>query len=397
MGMDAGNGTHGLKNKACRKSELLFIHKLLTVRVIIVRHTYVITGGYTAGHVTPGLAIAAALLAQRPELNLLFMGAQNGIEESLVRRDGLAFAGLPAAPWLGQGFAGRARALRLLGPSVLIARRQLRECGAVGLTGLGSFASVAPGIAAWSLGLPVTLYESNAQLGLANRLLKPFAKRLLVSSLFESPSPGCDVGVPLHESLTELAVSPPTATGELRVLVLGGSLGSPFFNVRLPETLAALKTLTGRTLHITHQCGHDVDSAPIIERYKHQGVAADIVRFIPALGPQLAAAHIVISTAGAISLHELAAAGVPAVISPLPGVAEKHQLANARAFARVTGSIVYSHHDWQAETVAQGLANILTDPACWQRQREGLRRFARPQATKDFLAAILRDLPASAS
>ena len=382
-----------LKHKACTRTELLFAHKLLTVGAIIVRHTYVIAGGYTAGHVTPGLAIAAALRPERPYLNLLFMGTTGGIEESLVRRDGMAFAGLPAAPWFGQGLIGRSRALRLLGPSVLLARRQLRDCGAVGLTGLGSFSSVAPGIAAWSLGLPVTLYESNAQLGLANRLLRPFAKRLLVSGLFASPSAGCNVGVPLRESLAELAGSPPPATGQLRVLVLGGSLGNPFFNARLPETVAALIALTGRPLHVVHQCGHAVDATPIAEHYRAEGVTAEVMRFIPALGPRLAEAHVVISTSGAISLHELAAAGVPALISPLPGVAESHQLANARAFSRVTGSLVRAHHDWQAGAVAKELAAILTDPVCWHRHRDGLRRFGRPRATQDFLAAILSDLP----
>ena len=110
---------------------------------------------------------------------------------------------------------------------------------------------------------------------------------------------------------------------------------------------------------------------------------------------RLSEAPVVISTAGAISLHELAAAAVPSFIISLAGVAGKRQLANALAFARATGSLVRSQRDWQPATVATDLAGLLTDEAGWRRHREGLRRFARPRATQDFLAAILHDLPVS--
>ena len=358
-----------------------------------MRPTYVIAGGYTAGHITPGLAVAAALREARPDLGLLFMGAEGGMEEAFVQREGLAFTGLKASPWVGQQLRGRARTLRKLGPAVMVARQKLRDYEAVGLVGLGSFVSVAPGLAAWSLGLPVTLYEPNARLGMANRLLLPFSTRLLVSGLFEANNTSLDVGVPLRTPLTELATTPPSVDGEHRLLVLGGSLGNPFFNEHLPATLSALAAHTGRPLRVVHQCGHAVHHGPIAERYRATGITAEVYPFIPNLGPRLAEAHLVISTAGAISLNELASAGVPALITPLAGVAEKHQLANARAFARATGSLVRSQSDWQPAAVVTELAGLLGDPARWRRHSDALRQFARPRATRDFLDAILPDLP----
>jgi len=374
------------------KTELLSSHKPLSTRR--VRPTLIIAGGYTAGHITPGLALAEALSS---DLHCVFMGARDGMEASLVEQAGLPFIGVPALPWAGRRTAARMISLATLLPAIWEARRELRRCGAKALVSLGSFAALAPALAAASLGLPVILYESNTTLGLANRVLMPFAKALFTSRLFHQsikrgPQPEV-IGVPLRHTVQALAGQPVNfPTGSVRVLVLGGSLGNPFLNQRMPAVMQRL-ALSVPALSVVHQCGHAVSTEAVARAYAEVSVQAVVQPYLDPIAPEFAAAHLVVATAGAITLHELAAAGIPSLIVPLEGAAARHQHDNAFGFTALTGCPHASEGTWDDERVARTLAELLADAEGWQACSRHLRALAGPDAALRMAARVKTFLP----
>jgi UDP-N-acetylglucosamine--N-acetylmuramyl-(pentapeptide) pyrophosphoryl-undecaprenol N-acetylglucosamine transferase len=331
---------------------------------------------------------------------VLFAGRTDPAEEEFVRRHGLTFLALPAAPWASQHAKERARALAVMLPAVWIARRKFRAVGAMGLLSLGSFAAFAPALAARSLGMPLIIFEPNATMGLANRLLRPFAGQVLASRLFETGQPsdraGCEiVGVPLRSALESLAERrPDPPAGEVRLLVLGGSLGSPFLNAQVPG-LARRLAANGIALRVTHQCGRDTDATALHEAYAQAGVRAVVKSFFDPFAPVLAGADFVVTAAGAITLHEIAAAGVPVLVTPLRAGAAHHQYANANAFGRATGCLTSTEETWDEARIADAIAAVVRDQERWRRDSRALQAFAAGHARADAVDRILAALPAA--
>ncbi|MDF3055839.1 MAG: murG [Rariglobus sp.] len=356
-----------------------------------MRPSLIIAGGYTAGHITPGIALAEALT---PDVDCIFMGARDGMEASLIAQAGLPFIGVPALPWAGRRAAARAVSLATLMPAILTARRAIKQSRATALVSLGSFAALAPGLAAVSLGLPVILYESNTTLGLANRVLLPFAKALLTSRLFHQslhrgPHPDV-VGVPLRHAVQALATQQVTfPAGTVRVLVLGGSLGNPFLNQRMPAVMHLLAR-SHPGLSIIHQAGHAIAPGTIARSYASLEVDASVHSYLDPIAPAFSSAHLIVATAGAITLHELAAAGVPALIVPLEGAAARHQHDNAFAFTSLTGCPHVSEATWADERVAATLAGLLAQPGAWLACSERLRSLVASPAAVHAATLVRR-------
>lgn len=361
--------------------------------------TYVIAGGYTAGHLTPGFAVAEELRQRHPHLDVLFAGRTDAAEAEFVRQSGLSFLALPAYPWVSQGAGVRARSLAVMLPAVWAARRRFREVGAVGLLSLGSFAVFAPALAARSLGLPLTVFEPNARFGLANRLLRPLAGQVLASKLFEAGTQTgrarCEiVGVPLRSAMQALTGRrPDPPAGEARLLVLGGSLGSPFLNARAPGLARRLASV-GIDLRVTHQCGRGADAAAVLAAYNRAGVRAVVAPFFDPIAPVLATADYVLTAAGAVTLHEIAAAGVPLAVTPLSAGAGAHQYANAEAFGRATGCLSRTEETWEEAGMAEAIAAVLGDPERWRSQSRALQAFAAGNARAKIVDRIVASLPA---
>lgn len=341
----------------------------------------------------PGIALAETL---SPDVTCVFMGTRNGMEAQLLAESGWPFIGMPSLPWVGAGLRQRLDTLTSLPLAVVQARRELRRLRASVLVSLGSSAALAPGLAAASLGLPVILYESNTQLGLANWALLPFADALLTSRLFQQtlhrgprPEP---IGVPLRASVRELAACAATyPDDEIRLLVLGGSLGNPFLNTRMPKIISRL----GRkhpSLSVTHQCGRSIDPAPISQAYEAKHITATVHPFIKPITSALTRSHLVVATAGAITLHEIAAAGVPAVVVPLEKAAARHQHANASVFTSLTGCPQASESTWDDDTVVMQIHDLLGNRDRWQQCQRGLQQFSPVDSTRLAADAVHRFL-----
>jgi UDP-N-acetylglucosamine--N-acetylmuramyl-(pentapeptide) pyrophosphoryl-undecaprenol N-acetylglucosamine transferase len=350
------------------------------------------TGG-TAGHVTPALAVADAIGRRWPDAGVRFLGSASGFEAQLVAARGHAFTSLPAAPWYGVGPIGRVRAGERLVAGVRTARAALAADGTDVVIGFGGYATAGAALAARSLRIPVVLHEANARPGLSNRLLGRIASAICVAwpeavDAFSHTAHIHLTGMPIRADIAALAGidHPPPVPGRLRLLVCGGSLGSAFLNRCVPDLATALRD-GGIAVEVWHQAG----ARPLDElraAYDASGVAARVAAHVDDMAAAYRWADVAIACAGAATLAEIAAAGLPAVLVPLATASDDHQSDNAAAFARASGVAWVRERDWNTAALAGTLGTLARDPSTWLTQSLRVRAAARPDAAAAVVAAL---------
>jgi UDP-N-acetylglucosamine--N-acetylmuramyl-(pentapeptide) pyrophosphoryl-undecaprenol N-acetylglucosamine transferase len=349
-------------------------------------HVLVMAGG-TGGHVFPGLALAEALRARGCRVS--WLGTARGIEASLVPQAGIELHTLPIAGLRGKGLLSRLFAPLRLGVSLWSALVLMLRLRPQVVVGFGGFATGPGGLIASALGRPLLVHEQNAVAGLTNRWLARVADQVFAGFPDSFPeSVGCrTIGNPVRREIVEL---PPPGVrwagrdGRLHLLVLGGSLGARTLNQVVPAALASLPA--AERPRVRHQAGErTLDVA--LEAYGRAGVDAEISAFIDDIAEAYAWADLVICRAGALTVAEVAAAGVPAVFVPYPHAVDDHQTANARSL--VTAGAAWCIRD--ANLTPERLGDLLRGL-----QREALleraeraRAEARTDATEQLVAACL--------
>jgi len=316
----------------------------------------VIAAGGTGGHFFPAEALAAALI-RRGERIVLMTDARRAAVPSEV------FAGRESFVIRGAGLAGRgllraARGAMGLAGGTVQARTILADLNAAAVVGFGGYPAVAPVLAARSLRArpAIVLHEQNAVAGRANRLLARLADRFATSfaDTVGAPRDAVLIGNPVRPAIAALAgrtYAPPGA-GAIRVLVLGGSLGARVFSDIVPDALA--RHPHRDRIVVTQQCrAEDLDR--VRAAYAASGITAELATFFGDVADRLAAAHLVIARAGASTVAELAVAGCPAVLVPLPGAIDDHQSANARA---LTDAVVMPQSGFTPDTLATALTQL---------------------------------------
>jgi UDP-N-acetylglucosamine--N-acetylmuramyl-(pentapeptide) pyrophosphoryl-undecaprenol N-acetylglucosamine transferase len=339
--------------------------------------TLLVMAGGTGGHIMPGLAVAEHLRAQG--WRIAWLGNPAGMEARLVAGRGYQMAWVNFSALRGKGllrklflpvnllrgFVGAWRALARIKPDVVL--------------GMGGYITFPGGMMAALRGIPLVLHEQNSVAGLANRVLAKVARRVLCGFPDTLPR-GEWVGNPVRE---EIAVSPaPTfryaaRSGRLQVLVVGGSLGAQALNEVVPKAWGLMAE--HERPEIVHQAG-EKHLPQLQEAYAAAGVKAHCVAFIEDMAGADAWADLVICRAGALTVAELAAAGVASVLVPYPHAVDDHQTANARFLAHAGAAILLP----QAELTAERLAEIRAVPRSQlMEMAEKARALARPQATAD--------------
>ena len=180
---------------------------------------------------------------------------------------------------------------------------------------------------------------------------------------------------------------PPTT---IRLLVLGGSLGARVFSDVVPTALASLPEALLSRLAVVQQCRPE-DLGRVRAAYDLAGIDAELSAFFPDVAEKLASAHLVIARAGASTVAELAIAGRPAILVPLPGAIDDHQSANARALAEARGASVIAQRDFSPDALRDRLAALLAAPDMLAHAAGAARRIARPDAAAR-LADVVEDL-----
>ncbi|MBL0650814.1 undecaprenyldiphospho-muramoylpentapeptide beta-N-acetylglucosaminyltransferase [Aeromonas caviae] len=287
--------------------------------------TLLVMAGGTGGHVFPGLAVADRLKAQGWTIH--WLGTADRMEAELVPAHGYPISFIDIQGVRGNGIKRLLAAPYRVIKSVLQARQVLKTIQPDVVLGMGGFASGPGGVAAWLSGIPLLLHEQNAAAGLTNKLLARIARRVLMAfpGAFAPNARTAVVGNPVRPEV--VALPDPqlrSSSNPLRLLVVGGSLGARVLNEQVPPAVAA----TGVPIEVRHQCGKGNGEA-VAASYAGLGVEADVSEFIKDMADAYAWADLVVCRAGALTVSEVAAAGVAAIFVPLPHAVDDHQTRNA--------------------------------------------------------------------
>jgi UDP-N-acetylglucosamine--N-acetylmuramyl-(pentapeptide) pyrophosphoryl-undecaprenol N-acetylglucosamine transferase len=345
-----------------------------------------IMAGGTGGHIFPGLAVAQALRARGVPVQ--WLGAAGAMETRLVPDAGIELHTLAIG-----GLRGKSIATLMLAP-VRLARAlwaALRVLGRVrprAVISFGGFAAGPGGVAAVLRRVPLLVHEQNRIAGFTNRQLARFARTVLGG--FPDALPGAQwVGNPVRAQIA--ALSPPQQrlagrTGTPRLLVLGGSLGAGALNAGVPAALAGLAPALRP--EVIHQCGRGHEQATQAA-YAQAGVAASVQPFIADMAQAYGWADLVLCRAGALTLAELCAAGVGAVLVPFPYAVDDHQTANAAFMVERGAARLLPQAGLDADTLRQCLAGLLDDRAGLLAMAQAARACAHPDAADAVARACL--------
>lgn len=323
-------------------------------------HAMIVAGG-TGGHIFPGLAAARAL--QSVGWAVSWMGNPQSMEGRLVPEHGLTLHPLQFGGLRGKSLAVKLSLPWKLSRAIIAARRTLIRLRPSVVLGFGGYLTAPAGLAARSLGIPILLHEQNAVAGSANRLLRPFAQAVLSGfpQSFGKPKHSEWVGNPVREDLLSMPAPEVRLLGRegpLRLLVVGGSLGAEALNKTLPLALAALPA-TQRP-EVWHQTG-EAHQAVVEQRYADAGVVARCSSFVSDMRQAYAWADLLVCRAGAMTVSEVAAVGLPALFVPLPHAIDDHQTHNARWLSQQSAAWMMPQSQFNPGSLAEWLHTLRRD------------------------------------
>jgi UDP-N-acetylglucosamine--N-acetylmuramyl-(pentapeptide) pyrophosphoryl-undecaprenol N-acetylglucosamine transferase len=322
-----------------------------------------IMAGGTGGHVFPALAVARVL--RERGVPVVWLGTPGGMESRLVPAQGFPIEWVKVAGIRGKGMLAWILApLRLL-RAVLQARQILRRVAPRAVLGAGGFVSGPGGLAAWLLRIPLVIHEQNAVAGLTNRWLSRLAAQVLEAfpGSFGAAGRARCIGNPVRADIAALpapALRFADREGPSRLLVLGGSQGAARLNVTVPRALAALRP--GERPQVRHQAGvRGLDAAR--QAYREAEVEADVLAFIDDMAEAYAWADFAICRAGALTVAELQAAGLGAILVPFPSAVDDHQTRNAEVLVGVGAARLVQERDLDATRLGLLIGELAKDRA----------------------------------
>lgn len=340
--------------------------------------TLLVMAGGTGGHVFPGLAVADHL--RDKGWNVIWMGNPEGMEATLVPSRGYEMADVRFAALRGKGWLRK-----LLLPMNLLsgfwqAWRQIRRIKPDVVLGMGGYISFPGGMMAVLAGVPLVVHEQNSIAGLANRVLAKVATRVVTG--FPDALPKAEwLGNPVRNEISRLPepaqrLSTRTEGESLHLLVLGGSLGAAAINEMVPKGLSLIEE--GVRPKVVHQAGAR-HLEQLQQNYAAAGVHANCVAFIDDMAGAYEWADLVLCRAGALTVAELAAAGVASILVPFPHAVDDHQTANAKFLALAGGAILLPQTEMTPESVSL-IRNYSRGQMLEMAQRA--RAMARPDAAE---------------
>ncbi len=364
---------------------------------------YVFAGGGSGGHLEPSLGVAERLLSDDPDCHVVFLTSRRHIDRKILSTADFCRGSrccVVPLPLTGRPGLRPSSLKNLAGMlmSVRIATRLLRDRRPRAIMATGGFAAVPPLLAARRLQIPVLLFEANVQPGRVNRWFAPWAAARLTAWSSHGQTSSADsadslpVGMPLRTRQEETLCQEQNrqqAGSTRRILVLGGSQGSLRLNRLVHQALAAVRLPPGwQVLHQTGQPGSQEQR----DASAQTSVRIRYTEFITNVPQAMQQSALVVSRAGAVTLAEIAQAGVPAVLVPLSSSAEDHQNRNADHLANHGAARVIDERDPQAAAkLSDTLTDLAENTAARRNMGRAVRAFHRPDAGQT-VAGLLRDL-----
>lgn len=342
------------------------------------RPVMIIAGG-TGGHVFPGLAVADEL--RRQGVPVVWLGTAKGLEATVVPAAGIPIEWIKAHGLRRRGALGWLTSPWMIGRATLQAVAAMRRHRPRVVLGMGGYVSGPGAAAARLLGIPMLIHEQNAIAGFTNRKLSALAARVMTgfSGVLEGSGKAVHTGNPVR---AEIAAVPAPAerareNGPLHLLVLGGSQGAAALNETVPAALARLDAkLRPQVWHQTGRAHAEVTTS----LYRQHGVEARVEPFIEDMAAAYAWADLAICRSGALTVAELSAAGVPAVLIPFPFAVDDHQTANARHLVARDAAVLFPQDHLTADRLTAVLAELLGDRGHLRTMAANARAMGMPDA-----------------
>ncbi len=341
-----------------------------------------IMAGGTGGHVYPALAVARALLAR--DVPVVWLGTRKGLEARVVPESGIP------VKWITVSGLRKKRIWNLLFAPLTLLYACLQSATVIAsirprlVLGMGGFVAGPGGLVSKIMHKPLVIHEQNAIAGLTNRILARMANSVLQAfpNTFKNNVNAYHTGNPVREdiwALPEPSARMAERQGRLRLLIIGGSLGARFLNELVPKAIYTMPS--GMWPEIYHQAGQmHIDSAR--STYTKLGVEAEVHPFIEDMASAYAWADLVVCRSGAMTVAELAAAGLPSILVPYPHAVDDHQTANGRYLEEQGAAIIGSESELTAEQLGDWLSELTVDRQRLLQMANCARRLARPEATQ---------------
>jgi UDP-N-acetylglucosamine--N-acetylmuramyl-(pentapeptide) pyrophosphoryl-undecaprenol N-acetylglucosamine transferase len=342
--------------------------------------TIMMAGGGTGGHVVPLVAVARELKARGHQT--IFVGTRTGFEAKLVPAAGFPLEFIEIGGLKRVGAIRTIRTLAQLPLSVLRVFSILRQHRPSAVFSMGGYAAGPVVLAALLKRLPIVVMEPNAMPGLTNRQIGRFVTRALVSfpeaARFFPSGKSETTGLPVRSEFFAIAPKPPEA--KLTVLITGGSQGSRTLNNAAAGSWRYFRE-AGVNVRFIHQTGASA-YATLAPKFAESGMQGEIVPFIEDMPAAFSQADLIICRAGAGAVAELAAAGKPSILVPLPHAADEHQLRNAEALSRAGAAQIVLDAEMDGGRFFEEVNKLCLQPQLLKRMGEKARKFAHPDAAR---------------
>ena len=322
----------------------------------------IFSGGGTAGHIHPALAVAGMLREKEPSLEIIFVGGSRTLEKTLMDFHGARFIPLNIEGLKGRGLKS-VRALAKLPFAFFRSYRILRKLKPALSIGMGGYSSGPVVLLSSWMKIPTMILEQNSIPGFTNRMLTSRVDKAVVS--FSSTraafkGKGTLIGNPVRKEFYLL--SPKQPSEKLSILLMGGSQGSRFLNDGMIKALPLLKDMRHQLVFF-HQSG-ELDLTRVREAYVSSGFQNVMVKpFFFDMPALMGKADLVICRAGATTIAELIAARKPALLFPFAGAADNHQFYNAKELENVKGAEIILEEEFSPEIFAQTIKRFITNRA----------------------------------
>lgn len=353
--------------------------------------TVIIAGGGTGGHIYPAIAIARALRAKDPTIKVHFVGTPAGLETKIIPKEGLPLHLMRIGKLnTAGGWMGKIRTLLGLPRALVQSAALLLELKPDAVLGVGGYASGPFVLVAALMGFRSSIWEPNAKPGLTNRWLSRFVRRSFV--VFDEAMKDLKsrqivpVGLPVRAEVEKVGETlKKTDEDEFHVLIFGGSQGARAVNHVVREALTSPSMEWRRGVRFIHQTG-PLDFAEVSKSYQGLG-GVEAHEYLHDMDQRYAWADLVICRSGASTVAELAAAGKPAILIPLPWAADDHQRKNAESLVEQKAALLIPQSELTAPRLIEEILKLKKDSQGRATMRENLQRFHKPQA-----AARIADL-----
>jgi UDP-N-acetylglucosamine--N-acetylmuramyl-(pentapeptide) pyrophosphoryl-undecaprenol N-acetylglucosamine transferase len=322
--------------------------------------TVMIMAGGTGGHVFPALAVARVLEEQG--CKVVWLGTHKGIESRVVPAAGIPMEWVRVSGLRGKGLLSWLGAPFRLMQALMDSLRAVRRVRPDVVLGLGGFVAGPGGLAARLLGCPLVIHEQNAVAGMTNRLLSHIAD--VVAQAFPGAFSGSQsarlIGNPVRRDIEQVGLRREALREPRHLLIFGGSQGAAVLNRIVPKALAEIPADLRPT--VMHQSGRG-KADDVRQAYAALGIDADVREFLDDMAAAYSWADLAVTRSGALTVAELAATGLPAVLVPFPAAVDDHQTANARYLSERGAALLIPESELEPTRLARTLVELMSKEA----------------------------------